>query len=72
MHSMWYACIYTYLLTCIHTHTHTHSRTNRNINPFQKETESGLHGTVDENLPAKSEDTDSIPGPGRFHMDQSS
>ena len=27
-----------------------------------------LGDTVDENLPGNTEDTDSIPSPGRFHM----
>ena len=37
-------CMYLHIHTCSHayTHIHTHSCTNRNINPFQKEAESGL------------------------------
>ena len=74
MHSTWYACIYTYILAHMHTHTytHTHAQTGTLTHFKKKQNLDFLHGTVGENLPTKSEDTDSIPGLGRFHMDQSS
>ena len=74
MHNTWYAHIYTYLLTCIHTHTHTHTHTQTGtITHFKKKQNLDFpDGTVDKNLTTKSEDTGSIPGQGRFHMDWSS
>ena len=68
MHVSTHTCSHAYT----HIHTHTHAQTGTLTHFKKKQNLDFLHGTVGENLPTKSEDTDSIPGLGRFHMDQSS